>query len=32
MATVSNPLNPLAHQHADIRQGVRDVCRTFDSA
>jgi acyl-CoA dehydrogenase len=27
-----NDINPLAHQHADIRQGVRDVCRTFDSA
>jgi acyl-CoA dehydrogenase len=27
-----NDINPLAHQHADIRQGVRDVCRAFDSA
>jgi acyl-CoA dehydrogenase len=27
-----NDINPRAHQHADIRQGVRDVCRAFDSA
>jgi len=27
-----NDINPLAHQYADIRQGVRDVCRAFDSA
>src|ERR1700716_160384 len=27
-----NDINPLAQQHADIRQGVRDVCRAFDSA
>jgi acyl-CoA dehydrogenase len=27
-----NEINPLAQQHADIRQAVRDVCRTFDSA
>jgi acyl-CoA dehydrogenase len=26
-----NDINPLAQQHADIRQGVRDVCRAFDS-
>ena len=25
-------INPLAHQHADIRQGVRYVCKIFDSA
>ena len=25
-------INPLVHQHADIRQAVRDVCREFDSA
>ena len=24
-------INPLVHQHADIRQAVRDVCREFDS-
>lgn len=27
-----NDINPLAQQYADIRQGVRDVCRAFDSA
>ena len=27
-----NDINPLAQQHADIRQGVRDVCKAFDSA
>ncbi|GAC1348665.1 MAG: acyl-CoA dehydrogenase family protein [Ktedonobacteraceae bacterium] len=27
-----NDINPLAQQHADIRQAVRDVCRAFDSA
>ena len=27
-----NDINPLAIQYADIRQGVRDVCRAFDSA
>nr|HET6903185.1 acyl-CoA dehydrogenase family protein [Ktedonobacteraceae bacterium] len=27
-----NDINPFAQQYADIRQGVRDVCRTFDSA
>jgi acyl-CoA dehydrogenase len=27
-----NDINPFAQQHADIRQGVRDVCRAFDSA
>ena len=27
-----NDINPLARQHADIRQGVRDVCRAFDGA
>ena len=27
-----NDINPLVHQHADIRQAVRDVCREFDSA
>jgi acyl-CoA dehydrogenase len=27
-----NDINPLAHQYTDIRQGVRDVCRAFDSA
>ena len=27
-----NDINPLVHQHADIREAVRDVCRTFDSA
>jgi acyl-CoA dehydrogenase len=26
-----NDINPLALRHADIRQGVRDVCRAFDS-
>jgi acyl-CoA dehydrogenase len=26
-----NDINPLAQQHADIRQGVRDVCKAFDS-
>src|SRR5438270_1354799 len=26
-----NDINPLTQQHVDIRQGVRDVCRTFDS-
>jgi acyl-CoA dehydrogenase len=26
-----NDINPLTQQHADIRQGVRDVCRAFDS-
>jgi len=26
-----NDINPFAQQHADIRQGVRDVCRAFDS-
>jgi acyl-CoA dehydrogenase len=25
-------INPFAQQHADIRQGVREVCRRFDSA
>jgi acyl-CoA dehydrogenase len=25
-------INPLVQQHSDIRQGVRDVCRTFDSS
>lgn len=25
-------INPLAQQHGDIRRGVRDVCRNFDSA
>jgi acyl-CoA dehydrogenase len=25
-------INPFTQQHADIRQGVRDVCRAFDSA
>jgi acyl-CoA dehydrogenase len=25
-------INPFAQQHADIREGVRAVCRTFDSA
>jgi acyl-CoA dehydrogenase len=29
---ILNDINPFAHQHADIRQGVRDVCKTFDSA
>jgi acyl-CoA dehydrogenase len=27
-----NDINPLAQQHADIRQGVRDVCKAFDGA
>src|SRR5215831_2654326 len=27
-----NDINPLAQQHADIRQAIRDVCRGFDSA
>lgn len=27
-----NDINPLSQQHADIRQGVRDVCKAFDSA
>ena len=27
-----NDINPFVHQHADIRQGVRDACRAFDSA
>src|SRR5579864_5480361 len=27
-----NDINPLARQHADIGQGVRDVCRAFDGA
>jgi len=27
-----NDINPRAQQHIDIRQGVRDVCRAFDSA
>ena len=26
-----NNINPFAQQHADIRQAVRDVCRTFNS-
>jgi acyl-CoA dehydrogenase len=26
-----NDINPLARQYADIRQGVRDVCKAFDS-
>src|SRR5256885_15593485 len=25
-------MNPFAQQHADIRQGVRDVCSRFDSS
>ena len=25
-------INPFAQQHADIRRGVREVCRSFDSA
>src|SRR5262249_27218550 len=25
-------MNPLAQQHTEIREGVRAVCRTFDSA
>jgi acyl-CoA dehydrogenase len=27
-----NDINPFAQQHADIRQGVRDVCSRFDSS
>jgi acyl-CoA dehydrogenase len=27
-----NDINPFAQQHADIRQGVRDICKQFDSA
>ena len=27
-----NDINPRARDHADIRQGVRDVCAPFDSA
>jgi acyl-CoA dehydrogenase len=27
-----NDINPLAQEHADIRQAVRDVCGAFDSA
>jgi acyl-CoA dehydrogenase len=27
-----NDINPFAQQHADFRQGVRDVCSTFDSS
>ncbi len=27
-----NDINPFAGQHADIRQGVRDLCSTFDSS
>jgi acyl-CoA dehydrogenase len=27
-----NDINPFAQQHADIRQGVRDLCSTFDSS
>ena len=30
--SILNDINPLAHQYADIRQAVRDVCRAFDSA
>src|SRR5437764_201435 len=29
---VLNDINPLVHQHAGIREAVRDVCRAFDSA
>jgi acyl-CoA dehydrogenase len=25
-------INPMVQQHSDIRQGVRDVCRAFDSS
>jgi len=25
-------MNPFAQQHADIRQGVRDLCSRFDSS
>lgn len=34
MADVNNlsNINPLERNHADIRQGVRDACRPFDSA
>ena len=27
-----NDINPFARQHADIRQGVRDVCSSFDNS
>ncbi len=27
-----NDINPFSQQYIDIRQGVRDVCRAFDSA
>ena len=27
-----NDINPFVQQHVDIRQGVRDVCKAFDSA
>ena len=27
-----NEMNPFAQQHADIRQGVRDVCNAFESS
>lgn len=27
-----NDINPFAQQHVDIREGVRDVCRRFDSS
>jgi acyl-CoA dehydrogenase len=27
-----NDINPFSQQHADIRQGVRDVCSRFDSS
>lgn len=27
-----NDINPRAQQHVDIREGVRDACRAFDSA
>jgi acyl-CoA dehydrogenase len=27
-----NDINPFAGQHADFRQGVRDLCSTFDSS
>jgi acyl-CoA dehydrogenase len=29
---ILNDINPFVQMHADIRQGVRDVCRAFDSA
>src|SRR5881275_1989228 len=29
---VLNDINPLVHQHASIRQAVRDVCKAFDNA